>query len=94
MNIMVFHAKNPTFTQVTKLPSIPELEKDYSYVGSFEINGSFSVDETLEAVFEKTQNVFESWSPNNHRSSSVGDLMVVDYETTYSVSPIGFSKLN
>lgn len=89
MRIMLFHAKNPV--PLTKLPSIPDIEANFSYVGSFD--STFSVKHALEVVFVATQNMDFAWSENGYRSTMVGDLMVVDYETTYVVDDVGFTKL-
>ena len=86
---MLFHAKNPVV--LTTLPTIQSIEKDFSYVGSFD--STQPLVPALESVFVSTQNLHTNWSKNGHRSTMVGDLMVVDYETTYLVDNIGFTKL-
>lgn len=89
MRIMLFHAKNPA--NLAKLPSILEIEKNFSYVGSFE-SQQMLID-ALENVFTTTQNLRSNWSKNGYRSTMVGDLMVIDYETTFVVDDIGFTEL-
>ncbi len=79
--------------------------RDYIPVAIVEIETTGDVEWDLEEVFRLTnsidfywgdsaQVVWKSSSKPGFRSTSVGDVIIVDRETVYRCAPCGFEKIN
>lgn len=96
ITIEVFHNMRPRFESVLESSDV------FRKVGSIDIlDRSFKSNvEHMDELFAMTQNVLGGWPSNktvqtelsNCRSTSVGDVMLVD-ETFYVVSDFGFEEL-
>jgi hypothetical protein len=93
MKVQVLHATNPVFSE--------EKANEYKKVAEVEVKTD-SVDEALEYAFGMTNHIDRPWWENkcvtvvgekNHRSTSVGDMAVVD-GTEYICEMLGFKKVS
>ena len=87
--IQIWHAKVPTFRHLASRPTLFSL--NYVCVETLTVEAD-SVLSALEEVFSKSQNIELAWKLPN-RSTSVGDILIVDADAWYSVDNIGFSLL-
>jgi hypothetical protein len=95
MKAHIFHNIDSK-TMFTQEGSKPE---NFNYVGSFEVD-AISIPEFLNATFENTNSIENHWSENdgviggkNARSSSVGDLFLIDKKYLYMVNVFGFKDV-
>ncbi len=99
MNIQILHAPrevfsqlNATFNEETRAQIVRENIKTYDQVLTVPFG-----DYTLDDFYRYTQNIDESWTKQfgfegNYRSSSVGDVFVVDGKS-FMVAGCGFTQL-
>jgi hypothetical protein len=66
---------------------------DLENVGNLFYPSDLDTDVVLEKAYQDTQNIDKPWHPDNLRSTSVGDLLVVNGVDVYAVGGVGFDKV-
>ena len=97
ISIQIWHRKFPTFQVPKELPD--DLNVEYTKVSEMSFP-DVEVRLALELAFERSQNTEVSWDIPHTRSTSVGDLMLVEIGTTgayssvvWCVAPTGFYSI-
>jgi hypothetical protein len=86
--VEICFAKEPTFSPDV---SVSNISTTHTHAGTMLVSGRNVLD-ALGTVFEKTQNIDNSWK-EGWRSSSVGDVFHVEDYGYYVVDNIGFNLI-
>ena len=89
--VQLLHNTKPTFECPKTMSDLRPVMDNYKEVHEFEIEADTARD-ACEIVFERSQNVYDSWKEPN-RSTSVGDVMMIMGIGVYAVDRIGMRDL-